>query len=177
MTLNYSLAEKWTYSQISQQDVSKKTWADSLKTICTVKTIPEVLFVLEKIEAINMDKLADVNFFKANIEPMWEDPANVNGGRIIMEIPLEFKNKLASSWNNTVAFCISDKVSGICGCVFSEKANYRICIWISDPKYEAEIREGWMSIIDCPGVQFSFSLHNRYHGDSSKSRRKSYPKR
>lgn len=170
------LQSEWRYTQIINIDPTSKNWADNLKTICNVKTAPELLTTLDEIKRVGLENLTDVNFFKSTINPMWEDPININGGRCILEIPTSQKEKLFEIWKITVAMCASGAFDNICGCVFSEKANFRIAIWISDPREAEDILKAWKEVVDCSQAVFSFSLHNRF-GDFSKSKRKSFSRK
>lgn len=169
-----ALESEWKYYQlINSNEQTSKSWADSLKSIGTVKTVPELLFTLDETWKRGMENINDLNFFKNNIQPMWEDPANVNGGRCIMEIPTARKDILFDMWKNTVAFCASNAFECISGCVFNEKANYRISIWISDPQESEALMKAWKDTLNSNSVAFSFSLHNRYP-DHSKYRKKGF---
>ena len=100
---------------------------------------------------------------------MWEDPININGGKCTLEIPISMKDKLFDAWKMTVGLCTLGVFDNICGCVFNEKSNFRISIWISDPRDADDVLKAWKEVIDCPHGIFSFSLHNRF-GDYNKSK-------
>lgn len=166
------LVSQWTYYQLSNSgEQTQKTWADSLKSICTVNTQSELLYTLDEVEKIGMENFNDLNFFKNGIQPMWEDLSNVNGGRCMAEIGTNHKDVITTLWNRTVALCALDTFEGICGCVFNEKSNFRISIWISDPRYSEEILQAWKEVLDNCFVVYSFSMHNKY-SESSKSKKK-----
>jgi len=167
------IKSSWKYYQISSQEQQQKDWAGSLKQICTVKAVPELLHTLDQTEIAGLENFLDLNFFKQNIQPMWEDPSNINGGRIIAEIPTALKDRLAELWRRTVAFCVLEPFEGINGCVYAEKANYRICIWISNPAVAEDITSAWRRVLSCDEVAFTFSLHAK-HGDTSKSRKRTF---
>lgn len=167
-----NLKSSWTIYQLSGSgEQTQKTWASSMKSICVVKTIPELLSTLDNLERIGIENINDLNFFKDEIQPMWEDPSNVNGGRCILEISLNAKDEVLNVWKQTVALCVSETFDTICGCTFNEKSHYRICIWISDPRENEEIINAWKKILNENNFLFSFSLHNKY-SDSSKNKKK-----
>lgn len=167
------IKSSWRYYQVSSQEQQHKDWASSLKNICTVKTVPELLDTLDQTEVAGLENFLDLNFFKHNIPPMWEDPNNVNGGRIIAEIPLSMKDALIELWKRTIAFCILEPFEGINGCVYAEKANYRICIWMSSPAGVEDVINAWKRVLNNNEVTFTFSLHAR-HGDSSKPKKRAF---
>lgn len=170
------MRSNWKYYQISSIEQQQKDWASSIKQICAVRTIPELLYTLDQIEIAGLENFLDLNFFRQNIAPMWEDPNNVTGGRIIAEVHTALKDKLHDLWKRTVVFCALEPFKGINGCVYAEKANYRICIWISDPTSVEDITNAWKRILDCDELAFSFSLHAK-HTESSKSKKKSFSSR
>lgn len=160
----------WKYYQISSAEQNQKNWADCIKSVCTMHTYPELLYVLDQTKKAGLENFLDLNFFKDSIMPMWEDSENVNGGRIIMEVPQSQKDILHSLWARTVVFCSLEPTEGINGCVFAEKANYRICIWISNPSVAEEVANAWRHVLNCNSATFTFTLHNR-QGDNSKYKR------
>lgn len=162
----HEMKTHWRYYQISGLE-QQKNWADSMKAICSLRTFPELLYTLDQTRSVGLDSLLDLNFFKNGIQPMWEDPSNVNGGRIIMEIPVARKDMLFDIWAKTLVFCALEPFEGVNGCVYAEKANYRVCIWVSDASVSDEIMNAWKHILGCSSAVFTFSLHNK-HGDGSK---------
>lgn len=167
-----NLQSKWTYYQLADNsEQTQKTWADALKAVCCVSTVPQLLFTLDEIGKAGLDNFNDLNFFKGEIQPMWEDPANVNGGRCMLEVSTNHKNAILEIWKKTVMLCASDLFDGINGCAFNEKANYRISLWISDPRESDEIVKIWKDVLDNNLGSFSFSLHNKY-SEFSKSKKK-----
>lgn len=161
----------WKYHQISSPEQQQIDWANSIKQICTVKTIPEILYTIDQTESAGLENFLDLNFFKQNIAPMWEDPNNIHGGRIIAEFPLSMKDKLHELWKRTVVFCALEPFHGINGCVYTEKASYRICVWISDPSNADDIKAAWKHVLDCDDVSFAFTIHSeRTDGSRLKKR-------
>lgn len=164
----------WKYYQLNMKEgLQEKSWAESLKEIGTVKHTPELLYTLDKIKEAGIENIMDLNFFKDNIKPMWEDPVNINGGRCILDVPFSQKNNVFDFWKTTVAYCYSGVFSSICGCVFAEKANYRISIWISDARDSDEIIKTWKELLNCGLCTFDFSLHNKSY-DHGFARKKHY---
>ena len=49
---------------------------------------------------------SNYHFFKHGIEPKWEDAANQNGGKWIVNIPQKMKDKLDMYWLYTVRFVV-----------------------------------------------------------------------
>ena len=129
---------EWKY-QVSLLEQATKNWADTSKWISTVNTFPQLNCTLTKTAEEGLENLNDLNFFKQSIKPIWEDDVNKRGGRIIMEIPLSKKEMLNEVWKKTVVFCAVEPYDCINGCVYGEKANYRISLWIGDSNMADEI--------------------------------------
>ncbi len=157
------MKDVWRYYQITgNESSSEKNWAESIREIGSVKSVPELLYTLDKVESVGLLNLIDLNFFKSNLKPVWEDPANINGGRCILDIPLSQKNNIFEYWKKTVAFCYSGIFPSIAGCVFAEKANFRISIWITESQDSFEIISMWKKILNSGGVcLFEFRPHNK----------------
>lgn len=171
------LQSEWRYYQLSNSsEQTQRSWADSLKMIGQVATVPELLHTLDETERRGLENLNDLNFFRTPVLPMWEDAANVNGGRCIMEVPTAQRELVFALWKSTVALCASGVFETICGCVFSEKANYRISIWISDPRECEALLKVWRDVLHCNHSMFSFALHNKYT-DFSKNKKKHFNKK
>lgn len=168
------LQSEWRYYQLSSSsEQAQRSWADSLKMVGQVVTIPELLYTLDETEKRGLESLSDLNFFRAPVLPMWEDAANVNGGRCIMEVPTSQRDAIFGLWKSTVALCASGMFETVCGCVFSEKANYRISIWVSDQRECENLLRVWRDVLHNTHSMFSFVLHNKY-ADSSKSKKKNF---
>lgn len=166
------LNSEWKYYQLSSgSEQNQKSWADAIKMVGAVKTIPELLYTLDEIEKVGLENLNDIHFFKGDVMPMWEHPVNVNGGRCIFELPISGKEFILEAWKKTTAFCSSNIFETISGCVFSEKASFRISIWISDPRESDDIINAWKELLKGIFGSFSFSLHNKY-GDYNKNKRR-----
>ncbi|KAM0681350.1 translation initiation factor eIF4E [Glugoides intestinalis] len=171
------LKSNWKYYQASSLEQQQKDWVGCMKQICIVKNTPELLYTLDQVELAGLENFLDLNFFKQNIGPMWEDPSNVNGGRIIAEIPLSLKAKLPELWRKTAIFCALEPYNGINGCVYSEKANYRISIWIGDATCADDIIKACQHILGCEEITFAFSLHASKQSDGFRNKKKgSYQK-
>lgn len=173
------LSSEWNCYQLSSTpEQSSRNWAESLKNVCTVRRVPQLLFLLDEMAKINITSFIDFNFFKCGIMPMWEDPANMNGGRCIIEIPHSKKDAVMNVWKVTALLCSCNAFSTISGCVYNEKANYRISIWVSEEKESNEIIKIWKELVNMPEATFAFTFHNnRGHSDYSRHRKRGMSRR
>lgn len=165
------MKSQWKYYQVVTSDTQQKNWADCIKHIATVKTYPELHHTLDMTLVAGIENFHDLNFFRHGVQPMWEDPANKNGGRIIMEIPLSHKDILHTLWSKTTIFCALDAFSTITGCVYAEKANYRICLWIGDSNFAEDVTGAWKHVLECNVATFAYSSHDKNNDSSRKGRR------
>lgn len=170
------LQSEWRYYQLAGSEQSQRSWADSLKMVGKATTVPELLYTLDETEKRGMENINDPNLFNGAVLPMWEDAANVNGGRCILEVPMSQRDALHGLWRTTVAFCCSGIFDSINGCVFNEKTYYRISIWISDPRENELIIKAWRDVLQGGQLSFSFALHNKYT-DYSKNKKKHFSKK
>lgn len=173
----YELEATWKYYQLAfNDDPNQRSWADSLKEVGAVKTVPELLYTLDEMKKKGLENLTDLNLFKNEIKPMWEDAANINGGRCIMDLPVTQRDNVFDIWRKTVAFCCSNGFESICGCVFAEKANFRISLWISDPQESDNIIKAWKEVLESSQCNPSFSPHSKYL-DNGRSKKRPFKNR
>lgn len=165
------MKSQWKYYQIVAPESNQKNWADCIKQIAVVNSYPELLYTLDKTSEFGFENFNDLNFFKDNIKPMWEEQVNKNGGRIIMEIPMSQKDIVFEIWRRTVTFCAKEVFNSVNGCVYAEKANFRICIWIGDSNFADDITNAWKKVLDYDQGTFVYSSHDKTSELSKKGRK------
>ncbi|KAI5167543.1 translation initiation factor 4E [Nematocida sp. ERTm5] len=58
-----------------------------IKQEATVETQEEFLYLIRRLQKLqDIKPITDLSLFKKGIEPMWEDPSNLNGGKWIIKI-------------------------------------------------------------------------------------------
>jgi len=58
-----------------------------IKEEARIKTIGELLYVIRRMKKLHDTKpITDLCLFKEGVEPMWEDPQNISGGKWILKI-------------------------------------------------------------------------------------------
>jgi translation initiation factor 4E len=115
------LQDKWSF-WFYKCDKSRD-WKDNLLHITDICTVEDFWAVHHKIKPVeSLSDGCDYIVFKHGIKPMWEDPRNKNGGRIILNIDkknvLSFLSKI---WLNSLLFLIgssyddeeSDNINGL----------------------------------------------------------------
>ena len=126
-SLNDSVSEKhklqdtWSF-WFYKCDMSRE-WKDNLLHITDVSTVEDFWAIQHRIKPVeSLSDGCDYIVFKHGIKPMWEDPRNANGGRIVLNIDkknvLSFLSKI---WLNSLLFLIgssyddeeSDNINGL----------------------------------------------------------------
>lgn len=83
-----------------------------------------------------LESNANYHIFKSGVKPMWEDPANIKGGKWILQLKGSNKEKLNDYWETIVLSIIGEMLlpdehgDEICGAVMSKrKTGDRIAVW------------------------------------------------
>lgn len=66
----------------------------SLQKLCTLKTIENMNYFLKFVNFEKIESITDICIFKEGIEPLWEDPSNINGGKWIIKLKREVTIRL-----------------------------------------------------------------------------------
>lgn len=83
--------------KISTRPHSKKdnfNFESSLKKFCTLRTVENMNYFLKHVDFENIETITDMCLFKEGIEPLWEDQANINGGKWIIKVRREVSVRL-----------------------------------------------------------------------------------
>lgn len=143
-------------------------WMDKIKLIYTVNSIESFWEMYNNIpEASQLVFPFDYYFFRKEIQPMWEDPLNKDGGKITIIIKKDFTdenfNKL---WLYTLLGCIGeqyDDTSMICGVVLNiRKHQNRINIWLNDSDKDRveQVAAKWKELLEINNIEMSFLKHD-----------------
>ncbi|ADM12019.1 eukaryotic translation initiation factor 4E [Encephalitozoon intestinalis ATCC 50506] len=167
-----NLASQWVLWQNNNDESNAKSWGDDLMVVGEVSTIPEFLYLCDEISNVGVGKLCTMNLFKKGIKPMWEDEGNIEGGRIIMDVPVVGKDSIDELWKRTMAFCVSNTVDNICGCVLSEKQSfYKVAIWFGKDYNQDSIKDMWQEALGGGKLSIYSFLHKKSL-DSNKGKKK-----
>ncbi|KAG0441334.1 Eukaryotic translation initiation factor 4E [Dictyocoela muelleri] len=164
--MEYPLTDAWNlfYDYNTKRNVDAESWASSIKKICQVETIPEFLYVTENVEDCDAWPInSNLHFFREGISPMWEDDANIRGGKWVIELPKGFEGDIEDMWRKTMAFCISELTDEkiLCGCVYSPRRQIdRFSLWVSCTDKKAfEVGKIWKDILNLKDIEFTFFVH------------------
>ena len=116
------------------------------KIICCVDTIYNYFKIINNLHLVTSIKIIDLFFFRENIDPTWEHPANANGGcwSIKSSIDLGF-----DIWRDICTIAVAENIlkhvndSNLNGCITgititNKLMNNIIKIWVSDRKVNDE---------------------------------------
>ncbi|WUR04004.1 eukaryotic translation initiation factor 4E (IF4E) [Vairimorpha necatrix] len=156
------LQSKWVIWQNLSEDSDVKTWAEDLRSVGEFSQVEEFKYLEKELLTRKIDKLLSLKIFKYGIKPMWEDPRNMNGGRLVIDIPSASGYSPEEIYILTVAFCISNTAQGICGVVIMSKhESHKISLWIEDEHYQTDVESKWSEVLFRYDLTIYFLLHKK----------------
>ncbi|CAJ0931398.1 unnamed protein product, partial [Mesorhabditis belari] len=130
----HPLKNTWTYWYLN--DDRQADWEQRLKKVCAVKTVEEFWALQNNIRPpSSLAHSCDYNFFKNEIQPMWEVPENNNGGRWLINIEKGKPGGIMDLiWLEVILSMIGeqygDDMENICGLVCNVRAKgSKISMW------------------------------------------------
>ncbi|CAH0399040.1 unnamed protein product [Chilo suppressalis] len=110
--------------------------------------------------------LSDLHLFKLGIKPMWEDPANVNGGKWVVRLR---KNQTGRAWEDLCMAMLGEQFmvgAELCGVVLSVRFQEdHLAVWhrtASDTVAAGRVRDTLRRILQLP---ISVPIEYKAHGD------------
>lgn len=166
--MEYPTKTEWTmwYDCQAKRNLSSENYSSCLNEISTIDDLPQLLYLLDNLEKASAWPLnSNVHFFRRGIQPLWEDKANMKGGKWMIEIPKGFgtvNNEIISIWERTILYAASEMVAekGICGCVLSPRRSFdRIALWTKDTDEDVvDIGKEWKKVVGY-GKELAFKVH------------------
>merc|ERR1719220_2248602 len=84
--LRHPLKHSWTFWYFDMNG-GAASWDENLKKVCDVSTIEDFWAVYHHMQEVAaLESGCDYALFKTGIRPMWEDPANKEGGRWLLTL-------------------------------------------------------------------------------------------
>ncbi|ORZ20600.1 translation initiation factor eIF 4e-like domain-containing protein [Absidia repens] len=175
--LQHPLHYSWVFWFMHRSPGSKITnYEDQMKRIATFSSIEEFWAVYSHINRPHdLPTISDYHLFKHGVRPMWEDAANIQGGKWIVRV----KKGLASRyWENLVLAIIGDQFDvqdEICGAVLSiRNSEDIISIWnktSSNGRINLKIRDTVKKVLNLPqDTTMEYKSHNVALRDNSSFR-------
>uniref|UniRef100_A0AC34Q0I9 EIF-4F 25 kDa subunit n=1 Tax=Panagrolaimus sp. JU765 TaxID=591449 RepID=A0AC34Q0I9_9BILA len=161
------LNNKWSFWYLRGQRKSYDDWEKNLFKIATFETIEDYYGLFEA--ALPPSCLvpgADYYLFRDGIKPMWEDPANRNGGRWVL-----ISRGKDAKFVDTLFTKMCDSLIGgrfnnfeneICGIALNVRGKHdKVAVWIRDTNIPAKVESIGLAIKHLVGYQskISFELH------------------
>jgi translation initiation factor 4E len=149
IAIKHPLQNDWDFWYFKQD--KNKSWSDCLMNIANFSAVEDFWALYNHIEVPSkLEPGCDYNMFKRGIKPMWEDPRNKNGGRLMLLIRKTPKSqpnsRLDEMWLEILLCLIGEAFDEdsdqVCGAVVNIRPKIdRISIWTGDCNQEAAIRK------------------------------------
>mmetsp|Transcript_20166 Transcript_20166/g.77198 ORF Transcript_20166/g.77198 Transcript_20166/m.77198 type:complete len:538 (-) Transcript_20166:35-1648(-) len=135
------LKDAWTfwYDEQPHKGMTHSEYENSVVRIGTFDTIQAFWRYYNNIvDPAVFPAYSNLRMFKANIKPLWEDPANSNGGKWTISVP---KGQTGKCWIRVILFVIASQlthIDDVCGIVLSVRPQKdTIQIWNRSASNEA----------------------------------------
>lgn len=137
-TEKHPLKHSWTFWYFDMNG-GAASWDENLKKVCDVNTIEDFWAVYHHMkEVAALESGCDYALFKTGIRPMWEDPANKEGGRWLLTLDrfqrLQYLNQI---WLEIMLYLIGGdhKDDSTDGCINGAVVNIRnkadkVALWL-----------------------------------------------
>lgn len=104
----HPLTNKWVlWHDCPNKKITSHNWIENIKQIYTFNSLEDFWGIHNNIlKSSALSYGSNYYLFKDGIKPMWEDPANENGGK--WSIQLKKKLEVDSIWLHTILNCIGE---------------------------------------------------------------------
>jgi len=169
--LNDKLHRKWVFwfdnPKLADPNMS---WKENLKNCGSFDT-PELFWrIFNNMKPTSQLPVnSNYHIFREGIEPMWEDPENMNGGKFVLTVPKKEsrQGKADELFLKTLLAVIGETIDAtgdiVCGTVVStRKSQDRIALWLKSDREEIciPIGEKWKKAMDIPPkMSIKYQLH------------------
>ena len=147
-------------------------WKENLKTIATFSSMDVFWRAFNNmVPASQIQVGSNYSIFREGIEPAWEHPANIEGGKFVLTLNKKDSKtgKLDEYWLYTVLAVLGEMIDKtgdeVCGAVVSvRKSQDRIALWIkksSPPEHCIVIAERWKKALEIEKIPVKFQSHKQ----------------
>eukprot|EP01060_Flectonema_neradi_P030821 TRINITY_DN4550_c0_g1_i1.p1 TRINITY_DN4550_c0_g1~~TRINITY_DN4550_c0_g1_i1.p1 ORF type:complete len:181 (+),score=35.56 TRINITY_DN4550_c0_g1_i1:46-588(+) len=173
----HQLEHRWTIWYDSGKTRHGGNWEDNLKKVADFDQVEDFWSTYNHIKRpTSLEFGANYHVFKCGIKPMWEDPANKEGGRFVIKVGTsrEDMEKLNEYWEHLLLAMIGEYAEDgvtaipgghITGAVLGRrKGQTKISVWTRDrSKKEAldELKVKLISLLQLKGE--STNIHYENH--------------
>lgn len=166
---HHQLNSEWTLWYLETD--RSKSWEEMLHEVASFNTVENFWSLINHIKTPSEIKIgSDYCLFKKGIRPMWEDEANVRGGRWVITLNKSNKNDLDNFWLDTMLILIGescDYSTELCGAVVNIRGkNNKISIWTANGSNEAAALEIGGKLRDGLRMESAYLLQYQLHKDT-----------
>lgn len=171
----------------SASQSSSDSWEAALKILGAYRTVEAFMSVFSTIKRPSqLDKHSNYHLFKSGVKPMWEDPANANGGKWTLSFARGVTNPalLDRSWMWLVLALIGEELDAdndVTGAVVSTRPKAdRISLWLRSRDDVEKVNKLGRKLVDLlevekePGVSLEFSVNSGGTGGFHHSHKQSH---
>ncbi|CAH0767945.1 unnamed protein product [Bemisia tabaci] len=151
--VKHPLQHTWTLWYF-ENDRSRK-WEENQREVIDFNTVEDFWCLFNHIKpAGELKNSSDYSLFKKGIRPMWEDDANKNGGRWLINIDKPTRDEINLCWLELVLCMIGeafDEASDeICGAVVSIRAKAaKLGLWTGNANNEKAVKYIGLRSVEC----------------------------
>ncbi|XP_016949792.1 eukaryotic translation initiation factor 4E1 [Drosophila biarmipes] len=162
----HKLQNEWTLWQVEYDPA--RSWEDMLKKVDTFGTVEDFWNLYFRFDPPSkLTRGSDYMLFKKHIPPMWEDPANSQGGRWLVCLPKSSTDDLDIIWLDVILCLIGEACENydhICGALvrIRKKVN-KVAIWTKDGTDSEAIQEIGNKLRDVVRFKSNQTLQYREH--------------
>ncbi|KAF5269876.1 hypothetical protein FQA39_LY08548 [Lamprigera yunnana] len=166
-TIKHPLENSWVLWYYDKTYSSN--WMNNLREIRSFKTIEDFWSLYNNVKTpSSLKQGCDYSVFKRGIKPMWEDPANKNGGRWLISLDKRLRNSdLDMLWRDTMLCLIGEAFENpneVCGATVNIRPRGdKIGLWTSNGNNKAaalEIGRTLKKVLELPSdVIIEYQLH------------------
>lgn len=166
---HHPLNSEWTLWYLETD--RSKSWEEMLHEVASFNTVENFWSLINHIKTPSEIKMgSDYCLFKKGIRPMWEDEANVRGGRWVITLNKSNKSDLDNFWLDTLLVLIGESCehsNELCGAVVNIRGkNNKISIWTANGSNEAAALEIGGKLRDGLRMESAYVLQYQLHKDT-----------
>jgi translation initiation factor 4E len=176
--LSNVLNAEWTFWFDNPRLSPSGDWKDSLKKIGSFSTVSLFWSIFNNLKPTDaLSSNSNYSVFRTGVEPSWEDPANCDGGKFVLELSRNDAKtgKLDECWLYTILAIIGETMDEtgdqVNGAVVSLRKNgWRIALWIKTIDRDActMIGERWKKVLH---LDEKVTIRYQTHRDAAASGR------
>jgi len=143
--MKHPLQNEWTLWYLESDRT--KSWEELQNDITSFETVEDFWSLYNHIKLASEIKVgSDYSLFKKGIRPMWEDEANIKGGRWVITLGRQYRRSdLDNLWLDVLLCLIGetfDHSDQICGAVVNIRTKAdKISVWTADGSNKEAVME------------------------------------